>query len=249
MKYIKPLISLCIVSVVVLAIFYLWRRTNILLSSINSMRGDLTALKHTLLTGTPPVESPVNAETNEPFVDSPPNQVGTHQKIQDTQQNITLLKSSIEQLENMISSSEEEEDDSSVSGTESDEELAVAGDVDEILNSDHLMSYGLEAPEINSELEGLLDNKIDTEIETDPKKDDVSFESNQPEANLEKTITDQVKIDVILKSYSKKQLENLCGDNYLSKSGSKTALTTRLLTDGYEFKISTGSGPETVSVH
>ena len=58
-------------------------------------------------------------------------------------------------------------------------------------------------------------------------------------------MVDQVKIDVILNSYSKRDLEKLCGDNKLSKSGSKTLLTKKLLNSGYEFKNVT---PETVKI-
>lgn len=240
MKYLKPLISLSIVSVVVLALFYLWRRTNILLSSINSLRGDLAELKHIPLREGAVPESLVGDDTNEAFVDAPSNQLETKQKIEDTQQNITLLKSSIEQLENMISSSEGEYESSMSDSETEEEELAVAGDVDE--NNDHIMSYGLDAPETNSELNDLLNNK--SEEITDSKKEIISVESNQPGVTLQKNITDEVKIDVILNSYNKKQLENLCGDANLSKSGSKTALIKRLLSNGHEFKTINEVVPE-----
>ena len=240
MKYLKPLISLSIVSVVVLALFYLWRRTNILLSSINSLRGDLAELKHIPLREGAVPESLVGDDTNEAFVDAPSNQLENKQKIEDTQQNITLLKSSIEQLENMISSSEGEYESSMSDSETEEEELAVAGDVDE--NNDHIMSYGLDAPETNSELNDLLNNK--SEEITDSKKEIISVESNQPGVTLQKNITDEVKIDVILNSYNKKQLENLCGDANLSKSGSKTALIKRLLSNGHEFKTINEVVPE-----
>ena len=177
-----------------------------------------------------------------------PNTVEPLHKIENTQDNIEKIRASIEQLEGMISSSSEY--DSEDADDESYEETAVGGKGTAALLdtstadggranlvSNNLESYDLDDIEDeNSELEDLINSP---EVETAPT-DTISTVSNPQESNEinNKSITEAVTVDIIINRYTKKSLENLCGDNYLSKSGNKSVLIQRLLDNGYNFNQS-----------
>ena len=252
MKYIKPLILLSIISAVLLSLFFLFRRTNILLTSVNNLRNDLKSIKNQNLVSTSEREPFVNPTQNEQEHTQFDQIVNESTRLESTRQNIDNLKNSIEKLEDMISTSSGDDDELdseqtswSLSSTgdentivqldeDGDDEENIIQDLED--NNEHLekdepknlLSYDLaDTGEKNSELEILL-------VEPKDVDETLSIDMNK-EGNLQKDMVDQVKIDVILNSYSKRNLEKLCGDNKLSKSGSKTILIKRLLNSGYEF--------------
>ena len=79
--------------------------------------------------------------------------------------------------------------------------------------------------------EELLDNTPESVVESEENEEEMSLE-NQVELSDE--LKKEVDIDVISNLYSKKQLENLCIANNLSKSGNKTTLVQRLLDNNVE---------------
>lgn len=96
--------------------------------------------------------------------------------------------------------------------------------------------------EHNSEFDELLDNSEEVDEEQDDNQQllVVESEENEEEISLEEQVelSDELKkevdIDVISNLYSKRQLENLCINNSLSKSGNKNTLVQRLLDNNVE---------------
>jgi len=255
MKNIKLLIVfLCLVSIIV-AITLLYRRTNVLLSHYENVSRDLTSVKKFLTKNAKPnsvklVTGAANGESGPPQRGLPqrsPTQMVFNKavlekkvntepfdKIKHTQDNIKDLRASIEAMEDMISSSSgyssEEADDES---SERPHTVSFAQKDDE---ENNLESYDLANIENeNSELEDLMGDvggtKPDSNIETETAMD------NSPKSNdlNNKSIVEEVTVDIILNTYSKKTLEELCGSDYLSKSGNKSVLVQRLLDNGYKF--------------
>ena len=113
----------------------------------------------------------------------------------------------------------------------------------------NLESYDLaDVENENSELEDLL-NSNTTPVESNVL-DTVSTVSNPQESGelSNKSISEEVTSDIILNTYSKRDLENLCANNYLSKSGNKTVLIERLLDSGYKFNKKSNTQTNAVSI-
>lgn len=106
--------------------------------------------------------------------------------------------------------------------------------------------------EHNSEFDELLDNSEDVQeenVQGDEEEQDEDKQSSQQlldgqsvneseefetELELPNELKKEVDIEVISNLYTKKQLENLCINNSLSKSGNKNTLVQRLLDNNVE---------------
>ena len=276
MGYIRIMGGLTVLVATLFAIFLLYRRTNILLEQFSTLNNELVSIKNFLRKGPvrtsgPAVNIPLAQSTvavgavtgnNIQQEQEQPIEEIAKERVALAQNNINMLKSSIENLENMISSSEEESEYSDTE--ESDEEaleldgaddeeieIEVSGEdmkqtLEELeLDNKNITSYDLtDNNEPNSELEVLANNPDLSKL-----LDTLSIESANPQESEELTpitqnlenITKEIKA-AILEKYSKRELENLCAKHSLSKSGNKKVLIERLLESGHTFsKISSGA--------
>ena len=200
---------------------------------------------------------PVNVRPETPLVVNKPEN-----NIINTRNNIEQLRASIEEIEDMMTSSSEYESTEDADDESNEVELEVGSKNIEQNKTDNLESYDLaDVENENSELEDLLnssdikdniENIEETEslvsnpqepIELNPDK---PLELDTEESNKlnNKSIIDEVTLDIILNKYTKRELEALCSNKYLSKSGNKTNLVTRLLENGHDFNESNNADTE-----
>jgi len=257
MKNIKLLgVFLCLVTVIA-AIVLLYRRTNVLLSHYENVTRDLNSVKSFLTKNVKPpgakstggvtgrtasqqrVPQPATVQKtfDKTILEKKINNAEPFGKIKNTQNNIADLRASIEAMEDMISSSSgyssEEADDES---SDSVNEVAALSQLQKPGKENNLESYDLaDVENENSELEDLINSN--SVQESSNLVDTESLVSNpQESAELNnKNISEEVTADIILNTYSKRTLENLCANEYLSKSGNKAILVQRLLDNGHDF--------------
>lgn len=253
MKHMKLLVVFLSFVCVTLAIVLLYRRTNVLLSHYENVTRDVNSIKNFLTKNVkPPTRQAVNGSRPiiVPSVSPPKREVLERQvntepldKIKHTQHNIEELRASIEVMEDMISSS------SGYSSEDADDESneQAVEQVVQNLQNETLESYDLEeADGENSELEDLLNS--DSVKSASDAIENASNVSNPQESNelTTQSIAEEVTVDIILNTYTKKTLENLCGHHYLSKSGTKRILIERLIGNGYKFNKKSVTSPEAV---
>ena len=275
MGYIRIMGGLTVLVATLFAIFLLYRRTNILLEQFSTLNNELVSIKNFLRKGpikntnissTIPVSSgSVNVNKNVGINNQQTQQPIEHiaqKRVALAQNNINMLKTSIENIENMISSSDEESEYSTTEesieealeiNNADDEEIEIEVRSDEIkqtlegleLDNKNITSYDLtDNNEPNSELEVLANNpdltKLLDTLSIDSANPQESEEIVSTSQNLE-NITKEIK-EALLAKYSKRELENLCANNSLSKSGNKNTLIERLLVSGHSFsKVSSES--------
>ena len=275
MGYIRIMGGLTVLVATLFAIFLLYRRTNILLEQFSTLNNELVSIKNFLRKGpikntnissTIPVSSgSVNVNKNVGINNQQTQQPIEHiaqKRVALAQNNINMLKTSIENLENMISSSDEESEYSTTEesieealeiNNADDEEIEIEVRSDEIkqtlegleLDNKNITSYDLtDNNEPNSELEVLANNpdltKLLDTLSIDSANPQESEEIVSTSQNLE-NITKEIK-EALLAKYSKRELENLCANNSLSKSGNKNTLIERLLVSSHSFsKVSSES--------
>ena len=269
MKHLKLLVVFLSLVSLIAAIVLLYRRTNILLSHFDNLNRDVVSIKGFLTKNVrPPVVRSVgggvkvpsgptevlrnNVSYKKEISEKNVNDVNQHDKIKNTQHNIEKLRESIEQIEDMMSSSSGYESEDA--DDESDKEVGVLEETPILLeesgvkvSNNNVESYDLaDIEDENSELEDLI-NASEQRDEEDIIES-MSTISNPQESNElnGKSITEEVTVDIILNSYSKKDLENLCAAEYLSKSGNKSVLVQRLLDNGYNFSQNNNNTGEVV---
>ena len=268
MKYMKILLGLSVLIAVAAAIFLLYRRSNMLLEQFNNINNDLISIKNFLSKGNKnsisaknihgrsgniPQQLSTSHVTPNGIATKPVNNTAypTNNKVQITKDNITMLKTSIEKIEDLISSSDESdqtETDGSVSeivdyesDRETEDQTLLITEAD-VIDNTNVTSYDLaDTNAVNSELEVLLDdNKELDNIDT------LSLASNpQDSADLTK-IAEEIET-IIINQYTKRELEGFCAKQFLSKSGNKKVLIERLLKSGYKFNVVTGDTENNVS--
>lgn len=265
MKNIKFLLgSACVIALVVVAVL-LYRRTNMLMSHFRNLTQDLNSVKSFLTKNmTPPqnIRGSGVAVSRTPASNLQPEE--EENKIHNTQHNIDTLTREIAEIQNMMSSSSEseteelgEETESDIGSIETDADIdGTLGDTDDdnsvnleeqTVETQNLESYDLVDVDENSELENLLnpggqDEKnsaekvpektveYDVELEQEESKQvDIKSNSNN--------ITDEITEDLIINRYTKRELEKLCSQKYISKSGNKAVLVRRLIENKFDFSI------------
>ena len=265
MSHLKLITTFVCIAAAAISIILLFRRSNILMAHYANLNSDITSIKNFLLSNgqlpnsvdkTTHLRGDAKIETFE----SPVKDM--RDPITLTKNNINNLQEEIAALQNMVTSSDESSVEENYSESESDSEISyqenqfggVTDDaVQQLQDKSPMEGYDLTNIETNSELAKALTSVV-SEIEVvglgatdavldtgndDAAADDAGHTINEsPVQSLE----NEVIVDLIVKSHTKTQLQNLCAARYLSKSGNKHELIHRLLSNNYSFELNDTAG-------
>tara|TARA_B110000908_G_scaffold172000_1_gene237011 strand:- start:444 stop:1268 length:825 start_codon:yes stop_codon:yes gene_type:complete len=266
MSHLKLITTFICIAAAAISIILLFRRSNILMAHYANLNSDITSIKNFLLSNGPLPNSvdkmtPLRDDAKIETFESPVKDM--RDPITLTKNNINNLQEEIAALQNMVTSSDESSVEENYSESDSDSEISyqenqfdgVTDDaVQQFQDKSPMEGYDLTNIETNSELAKALTSVV-SEIEVvglgagptdavldtgnDDAADDAGHTINEsPVQSLE----NEVIVDLIVKSHTKTQLQNLCAARYLSKSGNKHELIHRLLSNNYSFELNDTAG-------
>ena len=255
MNHFKLITSCICIAATAISITLLFRRSNMLMAHYANLNSDVSSIKNFLLNNSSGPRSTPGTSIHHEHIETPKESAEVNPIVL-TRNNINNLQEEILELENMVSSSDGNSDEeysdeySEISYKESEFDGQEGG---KNSNTQSVMDgYDLANIETNSELAKVLtsavseievvedlngDDKPNNSINGDNDSINGDNDSDHGVDSSSSSLTEEVVIDLVIRTYTKRKLENLCASKYLSKSGNKNILIKRLLANGHSFGV------------